>query len=222
VERVSRERVASVSTTRRSWYRRHRDKRANDDTDDENELPRSLAPRPLVPSLLAVSKQVYQEGCDILYGNKMVFADLPALSLFLFNIGSAGASHLKKLYLKGWGSHDHTRSYNIACFAALERATNLEKFWVDASATWRCQPKECARSFYKDAFPWLEAIGTAKGRFDAALDILVMAGLSSERGFQQASTRQPSDDETRKSFNAELIKHLQAQRQRVMDRPRRR
>jgi hypothetical protein len=73
-------------------------------------------PAPLVPSLLAVSKQIHQEAVDTLYGkNEFIFTDSFALYNFMINLGPRGAKHLKTLRLRGWLYGRATKAYNHSC-----------------------------------------------------------------------------------------------------------
>jgi hypothetical protein len=175
----------------------------NDDADEQ--------PTILVPSLLAVNKQIHQEGCDILYSNELVFADPIALYAFLINLGPGSASHLRKMRLKGWGYGRTSKAYNNACFAVLIWATNLEKFYIDTSIGWYRNIRHAAVQLYRDAFPWLEAVGNAKGRSDAALDILELGEKCLDRGYSTYP-----DTQRRKIFDDELSRHLRQQQKRVM------
>ncbi|KAF2627379.1 hypothetical protein BU25DRAFT_341505, partial [Macroventuria anomochaeta] len=201
VERVSNKTFDSVGTG--SYYQSHR---INDDADEQ--------PTSLVPSLLAVNKQIHQEGCDILYGNELVFADTIALYAFMINLGPGSALHLKTMRLKGWGFGRTSKAYNNACFAVLIWATNIEKFYIDANIGWYRQPKNAAQQIYRNAFPWLEAVGHAKGKFDAALDVLDIADESLARGYYGKS-QDTSDAHRRKMFNDELSRNLGLQQKRA-------
>lgn len=203
VERVSQKTLQSVSGS--TIYYHHG--RINDKLDDANEVPSAL-----VPSLLAVNKQINREGRDILYGNELIFADSVALYAFMINLGPTSASHLRIMRLKGWGRGRTTKAYNNACFAVLIWATKLEKFYIDSSYGWYRQAKGTAYQIYRDAFPWLEAVGHAKGKFDAALEILDMGGVDSGR----TSLSLAQYEGRRKEFNAALTKILGAQQKRVM------
>lgn len=170
----------------------------------------------LVPSLLSVNKQVYREGCDILYSNELIFADPIALYAFMINLGPGGsASHLKTMRLKGWGYGRTSKAYNNACFAVVISAKNLEKFYIDTSVGWYRQPKSAAQQIYRDAFPWLEAVGRTKGKFDAALDVLEVSAESLGRNHWNSS-QGLSDAQRRKAFNDELGRNLELQQKRVM------
>lgn len=146
------------------------------DSGDEEKGPRKESRpgmRRLVPSLLAVCKQINQEGRDILYGNHFYLADTLAMHSFLVDLTPRGASLLKQITLICWGQgRGIHKAYNHAGFAALASATNLEKFKVHGYRGWSADSKSVARTFYRDAFPWLEAVGAAKGKLDAAVDII--------------------------------------------------
>lgn len=134
--------------------------------------PRRMAPPSLVPSLLAVNKQIYAEGINILYGHEFVFLDPSALYAFLINLGPSGARHLKSIRLMRWEYGRAKAAYNHACFAVLAWATNLTSFHINAPIGTYRTTRDGADQLYRNAFPWLEAFGAAKGKRDAALDIL--------------------------------------------------
>jgi hypothetical protein len=54
----------------------------------------------------------------------------------------------------------------------LAWATNITAFHIDAPADHCETAKGRADQFYRDAFPWLEVVGAAKGKPDAALHVL--------------------------------------------------
>lgn len=58
----------------------------------------------------------------------------------------------------------------------LSSAVNLKRLHLDCSIAWRGGGKRSARQLYRDGFHWLEAVGALKGKFDAAIDILDVAG----------------------------------------------
>ncbi|KZM26461.1 uncharacterized protein EKO05_0005340 [Ascochyta rabiei] len=206
VERVSRKVFDSVSRFRSPYQ----PSRTNNSPDDTNDLP-----APLMPSLLAVNKQINQEGSDILYSNELVFADPVALYSFMINLGPGSASHLRIIRLNGWDRGRTSKAYNNACFAVLISATNLEKLHIDTSMGWFRHSKGAAQLFYRNAFPWLEAVGTTKGKYDAALDILDVTEEALGRNYYSSSQGQPGGDR-RKMFNAELSRSLGLQWNRIM------
>lgn len=129
---------------------------------------------PLIPALLAVSKQIYHEGRDMLYGNEFHLGDTLALHSFLVDIGPRAAALLKKINLIRWGEGRGVhKAYNHAAFTALMPATNLERFTMHKYYLYRqVAGKAVATQFYRDAFPWLEAMAVAKGRVDAAVEVV--------------------------------------------------
>ncbi|KAJ8113395.1 hypothetical protein OPT61_g4466 [Boeremia exigua] len=203
VERVSSKTFSQV-LGHRSYYHSNT---INDDADEQAAV--------LVPSLLAVNKQTYQEGRDFLYGNELIFADTIALYAFMINLGPAGACHLKKIRLTGWGHGRTSKAYNNACFAVLVWATNLEKFYIDSTINWCTRPKTAAQQIYRDAFPWLEAVGHAKHKLDAALDVLELSEVALWGG--RYGNPGTSDAQMRKMFNEELSRNLTLQQKRVMN-----
>jgi hypothetical protein len=63
-------------------------------------------------------------------------------------------------------------------------------------------PKGVARQFYQDAFPWIDAVGVSKGRFDAALDILEL----SPHNFTHNDHRAKLNDAELEAKNTEKFK----------------
>ncbi|KAJ4990122.1 hypothetical protein SVAN01_04403 [Stagonosporopsis vannaccii] len=202
VERVSTKTFSQVADSRSPYQARN----INDDSDE-----RAAS---LVPSLLAVNKQIHQESCDILYSNELVFADSIALYAFMINLGPASAARIKKIRIKGWGYGRTSKAYNNACFAVLIWATNLEKLYIDSSVGWWSAPKGAAQQLYRDAFPWLEAVGHGRGKFDAALDVLEIAEGILRPGFY--GNHGTTDAQRRKTFTDELRRNLGLQQKRVM------
>ncbi|KAF3053907.1 hypothetical protein E8E11_011781 [Didymella keratinophila] len=203
VQRVSEKTFRQIS--RRSYYQSNT---INDDADEQAVE--------LVPSLLAVNKQIHREGCDILYSNELVFADPIALYAFMLNIGRGGSVlRIKTMRLKGWGYGRTSKAYNNSCFTSLRDAENLEKFYIDCSVGWYRQPKNAAQQIYRDAHGWLEDVARVKGKFDAALEILEVSAESLGRTHWNASQDQ-TDEQRRDAFNHELRRNLEQQQKRVM------
>lgn len=184
---------------------------------DEDEITQEGRPVPLVPALLAVSKQIYQEGIDVLYSNEFIFSDSFALYSFMINMGTAGAKHMKKIKLRGWLDGRATKGYNHCCFAALIPATNLTSFHIERPSSYYSMPNRIAIQLYRDAFPWLESMGAVKGKLDAGVDVLQLGDDFFGRGWgRRASQPALSDEEKTEEFKAELSRLLGAQQNRVM------
>jgi hypothetical protein len=83
----------------------------NDSIRNQHEKPTAL-----VPSLLAVNKQIHQEATDILYGkNEFIFTDSFALYNFMINLGPTGAKRLKTVRIQGWLDGRAMKAYNHSC-----------------------------------------------------------------------------------------------------------
>lgn len=157
----------------------------------------------LAPSVLAINKQIYFEQVMVLYSNDFYMADPYTLHTFVINLGARAASYLKRVTLVNWGSYrSQQKSYNHSCFAALVSATNLERLTIRGNL-YSVNPVGAARQIYRDGFPWLEAVGAAKGRVDAALDILE---VSADNFLNWGERRTAHVDEERDKRNAELFK----------------
>lgn len=209
VERVSAETQSKIGG---NYYSTSR---LNDGVRAKYEEPMSL-----VPSLLVVSKQIHFEARDVLYSNEFILADTFALYSFLINLGPSGSRHLKKLRLLGWGYGRAMKAYNHACFAVLAWATNLTAFHIDTTIGWYRNPKTCAEQIYRDAFPWLEAVGRNTGKADGAVEILKCKVESFEsRQWNGVSSVKIPGEEKYQEFQAALTKLLGAQQKRIMAKP---
>jgi hypothetical protein len=126
---------------------------------------------PLVPSLLAVCKQINQDAGDLLYSHHFYAEDPLTLHSFMVDICPRVAARLKHIDLMNWVHARGHKSYNHTCFTALMPAINLVSF--NTHGYLRCgeSAKHIAIQMYRDAFPWLEAVGRAKGRIDAGVDV---------------------------------------------------
>jgi hypothetical protein len=132
----------------------------------------STQPSAMVPQLFATNKQLYEEAGSFLYSNEFVFGDTVALYSFLLHVGPTGAKRLKKIRLFNWNDDRSDKAYGSACFALLASAVNISDFFMDTGPVSFGKPEDAAHRFYRDAFPWLEAVGRAKHRADAAVDAL--------------------------------------------------
>ncbi|KAI4694366.1 hypothetical protein J4E81_006583 [Alternaria sp. BMP 2799] len=210
VERISAKLQASL-VEGSSWSDAHR--MSNSVRKNQEEKP-----APLVTSLLAVSKQIHQEGVDILYGkNEFIFTDSFALYNFMINLGPNRSKSLKTLRILGWLHGRAMKAYNHSCFAVLVWATNITAFHIDSQIGWYRASKYGADQLYRDAFPWMESVGMARGKVDAVVDIIKLGeecihGHHDYRHSQAAK----SGEEKYEEFRTALRKSLGAQRQRIM------
>ena len=169
-----------------------------------------------------MSKQIHAEARAILYANEFVFADTFALYNFMINFGpTAAAKELKKIRLLRWGHGRAMSMYNHACFAVLAWAENLTSFHVDASANgYYRSTKSAAEKFYRDAFPWLEAVARRSGKADAALELLGWNVETFEsRSWNGTSQVVVPGEEKFEEFKEGVKKLLEAQQVRVMAPP---
>lgn len=76
----------------------------------------------------------------------------------------------------------------------LSTCTNLQSLFLDCSLYYNADPKCLARQIFRDGHHYLEAVGSARGQYDAAIEIIEL----SERNF----------DMKRSSCSRELEKRL--------------
>lgn len=204
VERVSAATQAGISEQRYLYRKLNDDMRST-----------YAEPTALVPALLAVNKQIQQEAGDILYANDFILADSFALYSFMLNLGPSGAKLLKSVRIMDWGYGRALKAYNHSCFAVLAWATNLNKLVLDKTPGYNRSPKGAAEQLYRDAFPWLEAIGAAKGKVDAGLDALEVSEDAFEEMIHDRSQNCAQKD-VADIFRARLEDLLGKQQERVM------
>lgn len=128
----------------------------------------------IVPSLLAVSRQVYAEAQPILYGgNVFILKDPAVLHTFCAKIGPRNCAALKELVLKEYGYSGVSKAMNYAAFTMLASAgaVNLTRLYLDCSVH-AVGGKMLARQLMRDGHFWFDAVGAAKGKRDAAVDVL--------------------------------------------------
>jgi hypothetical protein len=210
--------VERISAETQSHIRRSRHYYANYKINDAMQA-KSEEPVALVPSLLSVCKQIYQEGCDILYGNEFIFTNSFALYSFLLNLGPVGSKHLKHLRIMGWSYSRTMKGYNHSCFAVLVWATNLETLCLDNTPGYHRNANGMASQLYRDAFPWFEAVGAAKGKIDAGVHILQIASDAFNRCSFAPNQQAVSAQELRNQLLEELTKLLCAQHKRLTAAP---
>lgn len=172
---------------------------------------KSRAYEKLGAGLLATNKQIYNEALGYLYNrNEFFFQDPFALHTFIVNIGHRLAPLLKDITIVNWITSGAFKPYSHCCFTALLLAPNLESLKIlgNLNVAWNGDgPTGIARQVYENAFPWIEAVGAAKGKYDAALDILHIAPfnftykIEYPKTWDEAKNTEKFQDELRKYLN---------------------
>jgi hypothetical protein len=164
-----------------------------------------IPPSSMAPQLLTVNKQLYEEAGSFLYSNELVFGDTLSLYSFLLHLGPTGVTRLKNILLYNWNDSRSAKAYGNACFALLVPAVNISDFSIETGPEKHRSAEDAARKLYRDAFPWLEAVGRAKHRVDAAIDVI---HLDEE---MQSIPGSASDGEKADNFKSTLQGLLKAQ-----------
>jgi hypothetical protein len=190
--------------------RRYAQPRGVSDADSDSAL--TTLPT-LVPNLLALSHQIYSEAQPFLYRmNAFVLEDTTALHSFLATVGPRNSVLLADVTIKEWGYSKAHKALNHPAFTLLVNAVNLRRLHLDCRLHWRSNPKSVAMQIYRDGFHWLEAVGVAKGKFDAAVEIieLLPENLDGSNWYGPGSGRpaKPTHEEQMKLFRNELTKLL--------------
>ncbi|ORY17127.1 hypothetical protein BCR34DRAFT_671412 [Clohesyomyces aquaticus] len=209
----------TVERAGKDWIKQRYHHWTNRMVAEADEPGETLEPRILIPSILAVNRQINQEAREMLYENKFCFCDPLALHSFLANIGPRAALLIKDITIGSWQySRGMHKAYNHACFALLANATNIEHLKLDCWLGTGSQPKWVARQIYRDGFPWLEAMASAKGKLDAAVDVIEIRNDNfSGRGWRSRS--QVSAEKDAEDFKNELRRLLGVQMKKIKATP---
>ncbi|KAI4728971.1 hypothetical protein E4T49_03200 [Aureobasidium sp. EXF-10728] len=159
----------------------------------------------LVPSLLAVSKQIYAEAAVILYAQPLHFENTTALHSFLAPLSSQTASLIRNITIHAyvtWG-RGIRKAMNVSALTLLRSCSNLQKLRIEAFDDYqhwgsygRARPSaqeagkregsRIAQQVYREAAFWLDTINA-----DKALQILDLKGL--QRGTHFHPVRDPEE-----------------------------
>lgn len=163
----------------------------------------------LTPNILLLNQAIYAETQPILYaGNTFALEDTTALHAFLATIGPKNRATLTDLSIQGWGYTKAHKALNHPAFTLLAGAVNLGRLHLDCQISWG-GPKRIARQLYRDGFHWLEAVGVAKGKCDAAVELIeIPAAQLTENYGGRVLGNYPSPEEKMEEFRAELRKML--------------
>ncbi|KAG8529621.1 uncharacterized protein KY384_005101 [Bacidia gigantensis] len=130
----------------------------------------------ILPNMLLLNKATYEEARAILYGgNVFSVEDTMALHGFLAIVGAENRALISEVEICGWGWSAATKAMNHPAFTILSQATNLRRLRISCMVRENGKyysAKDVARSIYRDAFLWIEAVGRAQGQKDAALKLI--------------------------------------------------
>lgn len=128
---------------------------------------------------------------------------------FLATIGPKNRATVTDITIKGWGYTKAHKALNHPALTMLADAVNLTRLHLDCQLAWG-GPSRVAKQLYRDGFHWLEAMGAAKGRFDAAIDIIDISEANLTcHGYLYIRAGGLSPEEKMEEFKAELRKMLQ-------------
>lgn len=162
----------------------------------------------MVPNLLLLNQAIYAETRPILYAsNTFVVEDTKAMYAFLANIGHRNRANITDLIVRGWGNYSKVQqTLNRPALTMLADAVNLKRINLDCGIIFDRDPNKLAKKLYRDGFHWLEAVGAAKGKFDAGIDLVEIG----DRNFFLDPTpeNKPTLDKLREEFKTELRRLL--------------
>lgn len=157
------------------------------------------------PRLLGVNKRIRGEATPILYSvNTFGVKGMKGLLNFLSQIGPSGA-WLKDI----WILETHQSRHAYAAYNLLAQCTRLTHLRINCDRPdfyTHAKVLDLAKRFYRDAHPWLEAVGAATGDKLGALDILVIDDecMTEDGWFYDRDGRYVQVDDVRELFFAQL------------------
>lgn len=178
-------------------------------TQDESTAPVKIAA--LVPNILLLNREIYAEARPILYGtNEFFLEDTTALHNFLATIGPQNRAILVDLTVKGWGYSKAHKAMNHPAFTLLAGAVNIQRLRMDCKIHWGGGPHSIATQFYRESFHFLQGVGSAKGKFDAAVELIEIPSEHFERyGYRlHGKYEPPTYEEDMEEFRSVLRKLL--------------
>lgn len=163
----------------------------------------------LTPNILLLNRAIHAETQPILYGgNTFALEDTKTLHAFLANIGHKNCATLTDITLLGWGTTRTQTALNYPAFTLLVDAVKLQHLHLDCRIDWG-GAKSVAKQLYRNGIHWLEAVGVAKGRFDAAIEVIEISDCNfPDYKYSRAAGDIPSPEERIEEFRAVLRKML--------------
>ena len=176
------------------------------------QLEQPANPARLIPSILRLCRTIHDEAISMLYvNNTFTFQDTTALHTFLANIRPNNIARLTSLTFKGYGWRRGNQTPNFAALTLLSHATNLTRLHFDCRVTERGGPRKAAAQLYKDGCHWMEAVGIAKGKADAAVEMIEVLDANFDiLAYLRGEEPNPGVEECKVQFQEELSRLLRA------------
>ncbi|KAI4739249.1 hypothetical protein E4T50_10307 [Aureobasidium sp. EXF-12298] len=170
--------------------------------------------RSLVPSLLAVNKQIYAEAAAMLYSQPLHFTCTTALHSFLAPLSCQTASLVHSIILhryETWG-RGVRKAMNVSALTLLSKCSNLNSLRIEGFNEYyqlrqrypygsskitpqnagKYEGKGIAQQMYRDAAFWFDSISAEK-----ALQVLDISGLQRETGGWDQKSRDDAEEALR-------------------------
>lgn len=154
----------------------------------------------LVPNLLVLNKQIYDEAQPMLYANNdFAFEDTYALHTFLTKIGTKNVATLQDLTVNGWGASGAHKAMNPPAVSLLTAAVSLQRFHINCKIHYD-GAVGVARQLFRDGHHWIDLRG------EAAVSVLEV----SEKNFETVTPLyryRPKPKERTKEENMEDLRN---------------
>ncbi|KAH0364379.1 hypothetical protein KCU65_g6801, partial [Aureobasidium melanogenum] len=144
----------------------------------------------LIPSLLAVNKQIYAEAAAMLYSQPLHFVNMTALHSFLAPLSNQTGSLVRNITIHNYETSGRgvRKAMNVSAMTLLRTCSNLETLRIEAFSDYywhgrywnkpttqkagKIEGTGIAQQIYRDAAFWFDTIGAEK-----ALQVLDISGL---------------------------------------------
>lgn len=111
--------------------------------------------------------QIHEEAIQVFYANTIKLESTTVLLDFLSQISTSVRPLLRSLEIR---TFIKTTSRQAMHF--LAESPHLQRLRIETSVFAEGDPTKAAKTFYADAYKFLEAVGAAKGSKDAGVDVL--------------------------------------------------
>ena len=151
-------------------------------------------------ALLAINKEVYEEAIPVLYDHTFKLESSVTLLDFMGQLPNSARGRFNKISIKTYvKTQGRTAMHFLADWA------NITHLYIDSGVVLEGDPAKAAKTFYIDAYKFLEAMGARKGDKAAGLDVLSFGKQAFTYKDDKKTSRPYSND-----MLADFRKHLKA------------
>ncbi|KAM3419858.1 hypothetical protein BST61_g3187 [Cercospora zeina] len=150
--------------------------------------------------LLAVSKEIHQEAIQIFSAIPLRLDGTSSVMDFLSQVGASVRQRIVSITVKNYQKSTVRTAFNV-----LAECKNLQRLRFDAGVFGEGDPQKAAKALFGDAHKFLQAMGTAKGRKDAGVDIL---SFGKQALTLKADTTKNKDEKATKPWPDHMVSEM--------------